>query len=60
VALEDVSPDDYDGVFVPGGHGPMEDLAESEALGRLVLTMLDDDQVVATLSTRAPTAVAIH
>jgi hypothetical protein len=25
VALEDVSPSDYDGVFVPGGHGQMED-----------------------------------
>src|SRR3954453_5778623 len=28
VALEAVSPEDYDGVFVPGGHGPMQDLAE--------------------------------
>ena len=26
--LEDISPDDYEGVFVPGGHGPMEDVAE--------------------------------
>jgi putative intracellular protease/amidase len=48
-ALEEVSPDDYDGVFVPGGHGPMEDLAQSEQLGRLVLTMLDDDKVVAAV-----------
>ena len=28
-ALEALSADDYDGVFVPGGHGPMEDLASS-------------------------------
>jgi hypothetical protein len=48
-ALEDVSPDYYDGEFVPGGHGPMEDLAASEALGRLVLAMLDDDQIVAAV-----------
>jgi putative intracellular protease/amidase len=28
--------DDYDAVFVPGGHGPMEDLAVSEQFGTLV------------------------
>ena len=48
-ALEEVSPDDYDGVFVPGGHGPMEDLAVSAELGRLLVTMLDDDKVVAAV-----------
>ena len=47
--LEDVSAADYDGVFVPGGHGPMEDLAESEDLGRLLVTMLDDDKVIASV-----------
>jgi putative intracellular protease/amidase len=47
--LEDVSPDDYDGVFIPGGHGPMEDLAVSEELGQLLTTMLDDDKVVAAV-----------
>jgi putative intracellular protease/amidase len=49
IALETVSPDAYDGVFVPGGHGPMEDLATSEELGRLVLAMLDDDKVVSAV-----------
>jgi putative intracellular protease/amidase len=44
--LEDMSADDYDGVFIPGGHGPMEDLAGSAELGRLLVTMLDDDKVV--------------
>jgi putative intracellular protease/amidase len=47
--LEDVSPDDYDGVFVPGGHGPMEDLAESRELGRLLTTLLDEDKVIAAV-----------
>jgi putative intracellular protease/amidase len=47
--LEDVSPADYDGVFIPGGHGPMEDLAVSEDLGRLLVTMVDDDRVVASV-----------
>lgn len=27
---------DYDAVYIPGGHGPMEDLPSCEALGRLV------------------------
>jgi putative intracellular protease/amidase len=49
LALEDVAPEDYDGVFVPGGHGPMEDLAESDELGQMLLAMLDDDKVVAAV-----------
>ena len=49
VALEEVSPDDYDGVFVPGGHGPMEDLSASPELGRLLMSMLDDDKVVSAV-----------
>jgi putative intracellular protease/amidase/uncharacterized protein (DUF2267 family) len=48
-ALESVSPADYDGVFIPGGHGPMEDLAVSAELGRLLVTMLDADKVVASV-----------
>jgi putative intracellular protease/amidase len=47
--LEDVEPDDYDGVFIPGGHGPMEDLADSPELGRLLVTMLDDDKVIGSV-----------
>jgi putative intracellular protease/amidase len=48
-ALEDVSPDDYDAVFVPGGHGPMEDLAVSPELGELLVAMADDDKVIAAV-----------
>jgi putative intracellular protease/amidase/uncharacterized protein (DUF2267 family) len=47
--LEDVSAADYDGVFIPGGHGPMEDLAVSPDLGALLVAMLDDDKVVAAV-----------
>lgn len=36
IALEDANPDDYDLVFVPGGHGPMEDLATSSSFGGLL------------------------
>jgi putative intracellular protease/amidase len=48
-ALEDISPADFEGVFVPGGHGPMEDLAASPELGRLLISMLDDDKVIAAV-----------
>ncbi|MDI3314223.1 MAG: type 1 glutamine amidotransferase domain-containing protein [Mycobacterium sp.] len=34
--LNAVKADDYDLVFIPGGHGPMEDLAESERFGALL------------------------
>jgi putative intracellular protease/amidase len=47
--LADVSPGDYDGVFIPGGHGPMEDLAMSEDVGRLLVTMLDNGQIVSSV-----------
>ncbi|MDH6108503.1 putative intracellular protease/amidase [Kitasatospora sp. MAP12-15] len=40
VKLEDVSLDDYDAVFYPGGHGPMEDLAVNADSGRLLTLAL--------------------
>ena len=39
--LEDVRLADYDAVFYPGGHGPMEDLAVHETSGRLLTEALD-------------------
>ncbi|GGZ01129.1 type 1 glutamine amidotransferase domain-containing protein [Streptomyces nitrosporeus] len=41
VRLEDVVPTSYDVVFLPGGHGPMEDLAVDEASGALLTAALD-------------------
>lgn len=34
--LSEVSSDDYDAVFYPGGHGPLWDLAESETSAQLI------------------------
>jgi putative intracellular protease/amidase len=42
VAVEQVDPSAFDAIFVPGGHGPMEDLAVNESVGRLLVTFLDD------------------
>ncbi|MFD5328873.1 type 1 glutamine amidotransferase domain-containing protein [Streptomyces sp. NPDC127092] len=41
VKLEDVDLADYDAVFYPGGHGPMEDLAVNTASGRLLTAALE-------------------
>ncbi|MFF2144392.1 type 1 glutamine amidotransferase domain-containing protein [Kitasatospora sp. NPDC058190] len=40
IQLEDVDLDDYDAVFYPGGHGPMEDLAVNATSGRLLTLAL--------------------
>jgi putative intracellular protease/amidase len=48
--LEDVDLADYDAVLVPGGHGPMQDLAVNEVAGSLLTTALaDPSKVVAAL-----------
>lgn len=39
--LEEVDLADYDAVFYPGGHGPMEDLAVDAASGRLLVEALE-------------------
>ena len=40
--LEDVSPGDYDAVLIPGGHGPMQDLAVNADMARILEAMLPD------------------
>ncbi len=55
-ALEDVDADDYDVVFYPGGHGPMEDLAVDETSGGILARRLADDRPLAMLC-HAPAAI---
>ncbi|MDQ0988924.1 type 1 glutamine amidotransferase domain-containing protein [Streptomyces sp. V3I7] len=40
VALQDVNLDDYDAVYYPGGHGPMEDLAVDPVSGKFLTDAL--------------------
>ncbi|KAA9156707.1 type 1 glutamine amidotransferase domain-containing protein [Amycolatopsis acidicola] len=47
VALSDVRLESYDAVFVPGGHGPMEDLAGDVESGRILTGALNADMPVA-------------
>jgi len=51
IALADVDVSGYDAVFVPGGHGPMEDLAVDPTAGALV---------VAAIDAKIPLAIVCH
>jgi putative intracellular protease/amidase len=44
--LEDIDLADFDAVFVPGGHGPMQDLAVDETVGKMLSTALADSTKV--------------
>jgi putative intracellular protease/amidase len=43
-AVEHVA--DYDAIYIPGGHGPMEDLVGFQPLGQLLVQFFDSDRVV--------------
>jgi putative intracellular protease/amidase len=48
--LEDVDPSAYDAVLIPGGHGPMQDLAVNAEVGRILTAVLpDSSKTVAAL-----------
>ncbi|MGW5927879.1 type 1 glutamine amidotransferase domain-containing protein [Streptomyces anulatus] len=49
IGLEDVDLDDYDAVFYPGGHGPMEDLAVNATSGKLLIDTLDSGKPLAVV-----------
>lgn len=54
--LDNVNAADYDLVFYPGGHGPMEDLAVDETSGRILTERMENNAHVALLC-HAPAAV---
>jgi putative intracellular protease/amidase len=48
--IEDINLSGFDVVFVPGGHGPMQDLAVDEAVGHALSTALaNQDMIVAAV-----------
>jgi putative intracellular protease/amidase len=53
--LADIDPDDYDVMFYPGGHGPMEDLAVDADSGRILTAVLESGRPLALLC-HAPAA----
>lgn len=56
LVLADIDESDYDLVFYPGGHGPMEDLAHDTNSGALLTQRLAADRPLALLC-HAPAAV---
>ncbi len=44
--IADLSADDYNGIFLPGGHGTMWDLPTSEPLARIIGTMFDAGKAI--------------
>lgn len=56
VALNTVRADDFDVIFYPGGHGPMEDLAYDPVSGALLRTWLFSGRPLALLC-HAPAAI---
>jgi putative intracellular protease/amidase len=53
--LADIDPDDFDVVFYPGGHGPMEDLSVDPVSGALITRVLRSGKPLALLC-HAPAA----
>jgi putative intracellular protease/amidase len=49
VPLEELKPTDHDAVFIPGGHGPMEDLAVSESFAAQLTQFLDSGRIVSAV-----------
>jgi len=54
--LAELSSNDYDAIFYPGGHGPLWDLAESETSARLIESFYNSDKPVAFVC-HAPAAL---
>ncbi|MFJ3089146.1 type 1 glutamine amidotransferase domain-containing protein [Streptomyces sp. NPDC086838] len=54
-SLSDIDPDDFDLVFYPGGHGPMEDLSVDPVSGALLTRVLASGKPLALLC-HAPAA----
>jgi putative intracellular protease/amidase len=46
VPLSGIDPAGYDVVFIPGGHGPMEDLATDPEVARILEAVLDDNSKI--------------
>ena len=55
-SLDDITAPDYDVVFYPGGHGPMEDLAVDATSGRIMTDTIASGRILGVLC-HAPAAL---
>ncbi|NES21090.1 MAG: type 1 glutamine amidotransferase domain-containing protein [Symploca sp. SIO3E6] len=49
VAIEEIKPSEYDAIFLPGGHGTMWDLPQSDRLTQIIAQALKQNRVVAAV-----------
>lgn len=49
LTLKQVNPAEFDALFIPGGHGPLWDLATDETTGKIIVNMLRDSKPVAAV-----------
>ncbi len=49
ILLSEVTASNYDAIFLPGGHGPIFDLASNEESGKLILEFLEAGKPVASV-----------
>ncbi len=58
--VSDVRPEDYDAIYLPGGHGPMQDLAFDADAGRLLTAQLASGNPLIHRVPRRPSRDAGH
>ncbi|GGD01178.1 type 1 glutamine amidotransferase domain-containing protein [Pontibacillus salipaludis] len=49
VVLSDVNPDEYSGVFLPGGHGTMVDFPDNEAIKNALQPFFEQNKVIGSV-----------
>lgn len=52
--VEDIDPDQFDVVFLVGGHGPMQDMAVHSTIGRVLVAMLDNQRKIVAAVCHGP------
>jgi putative intracellular protease/amidase len=54
VRLEDISADQFDVIFLVGGHGPMQDMAVYSTIGPVLVAMLDNPRKIVAAVCHGP------
>jgi putative intracellular protease/amidase len=54
IRVDDIDPDRFDGIFLVGGHGPMQDMAVHPTIGAVLVAMLDNPRKVVSAVCHGP------
>jgi putative intracellular protease/amidase len=55
--VEEINPDQFDVIFLVGGHGPMQDMAVHPTIGRVLVAMLDNSRKIVAAVCHGPAAL---